>query len=76
MRRPCRPGGRSAAQLPVYAARFVALGAEHVEPAELFDALAELNVRSAPRHIGGDCDHPFFARVGDDVGLLLVELGV
>ena len=54
----------------------MALGTEHVEPAELFDALAELDVRSAPRHIGGDCDHPLFARVGDDVGLLLVELGV
>ena len=46
----------AAAQLVVDAARLVALGAEHVEAAELGHAVAELDVDAAAGHVGRDRD--------------------
>ena len=103
----------AAAQLVVDAAAFVALGAEHAQPAGgerlflqprdlgadvggacalvalapvldvgelLADAhvgvAAELNVGAAAGHVGGDGDGAGDARLGDDIGLLLVVAGV
>ncbi len=68
--------GAAAAQLAVDAARFVALGAEHEEAAELGHAFAQLDVRAASRHVGGDGDGAALAGEGDDLGFPLVVLGV
>ena len=66
----------AAAQLVVDAARLVALGAEHVEAAELAHALAELDVDAAAGHVGRDRDRAGLAGVRDDLGLALVLLRV
>ena len=67
---------RAAAKLVVDAARLVALRAEHVEPAELDDALAELDVDAAAGHVRRDRDRAGLACVLDDLALALVLLGV
>ena len=67
---------RAAAQLVVDAARLVALGAEDVEPAELDDALAELDVDAAAGHVRRDRDRAGLAGVLDDLALALVLLRV
>ena len=67
---------RTAAQLVVDAPRLVPLRADDVESAERLHALAELDVRAAPRHIRRDRDRTLLPRVRDDLGFLLVELGV
>ena len=67
---------RAAAQLVVDAPRLVALGAEHVEAAELGHALGELDVDAAARHVRRDRDRARLARVHDDLRLLLVLLRV
>ena len=54
----------------------MALGADDVEAAEFADALAKLNVGTAPRHVGGDGDAATLAGARDDLRLLLVILGV
>ena len=64
------------AQLAVNAARFVTLGAEHVQTTNSRHALAELDVGAATRHVRGDGDGPALAGAGDDFRLLLVILGV
>ena len=46
----------TAAELVVDAARFVALGADDVQAAQLGDAFAELDVGTATGHVGGDRD--------------------
>ena len=66
----------AAAELVVDPARLVALGAEHVQPAELEDALAELDVDAAAGHVRRDRDRALLARPLDDPGLLLVLLRV
>ena len=66
----------AAAQLVVDAPALVALGAEHVQAAELGHALAELDVDAAAGHVGGDRDGARLAGVLDDLGLALVLLGV
>jgi len=68
--------GAAAAQLAVDAARLVALGADHVEAADLVDAGPEFDVGTAAGHVGGDGDGAALSGAGDDLGLLLVELGV
>jgi hypothetical protein len=40
------------------------------------DALAQFDVGAATSHVGGDGDGAALAGAGDDLGLLLVELGV
>src|SRR5438046_1859845 len=67
---------RPAAQLVVDPARLVPLGAEHVEPAEIGDAVGELDVDAAAGHVGRDRDRADLARVLDDLRLPLVLLGV
>lgn len=107
---------RAAAQLVVDTAGLVALGAQHIEPAELLDLLvrrpdrggdalthlaagvgvlllgecallqlggyeglgiaAEHDVGAAARHVGGHGDGALAARLGHDLGLALVVLGV
>ena len=52
------------------------LGAEHVEAAELDDALAELDVDAAAGHVRRDRDRAGLARVLDDLRLALVLLRV
>ena len=47
-----------------------------VEAAHVLDALAQLDVDAAARHIGGDRDGAGLARTLDDVGLALVVLRV
>ena len=44
----------AAAQLAVNAARFMALGAEHVQAAQLGNPGSQFNVGAATRHVGGD----------------------
>ena len=46
----------AAAQLVVDAPRFVALGADDVQAADIGDALAEHDVGAAAGHVGGDGD--------------------
>ena len=64
------------AELAVDAAGFVALGAEHVEATEFAHALAEADVGTAASHIGGDGDGTILTSHGDNIGFLLVVLGV
>ena len=66
----------TATQLVVDPARLVPLGAEHVEAAELADAVAELDVDAAAGHVRRDRDGAGLARVHDDLGLALVLLRV
>ena len=66
----------AAAQLVVDAPRLVALGAEHVQAAEIGHALAELDVDAAAGHVGGDRDRAQLPGLRDDVGLALVVLRV
>ena len=66
----------AAAQLVVDPARLVPLGGEHVEAAELDDALAELDVDAAAGHVRRDRDRAGLAGVLDDLGLALVLLRV
>jgi hypothetical protein len=67
---------RPTAQLVVYAARLVALGSEHVEPAEIRHPRTELDVRSPPGHVRRDGNRALLAGFGDDLRLPLVVLGV
>ena len=67
---------RAAAELVVDAPRLVALGAEHVEPADLEHAFAELDVDAAAGHVRRDRDRAELARVLDDLGLARVLLRV
>src|SRR5262249_39804852 len=64
------------AELVVDPARLVALGAEHVQAAELEHALAELDVDAAAGHVRRDRYRAALARVLDDLALALVLLGV
>ena len=66
----------ASAKLVVDPARLVALGAEHVEAADLADALAELDVDTAAGHVRRDGHGTGLTRVLDDLGLPLVLLGV
>ena len=66
----------AAAQLAVDAARLVALGAQHVQAAQLGDPGAQFDVGAAPGHVGGDGDRALLPGAGHDLGLLLVVLGV
>src|SRR5208282_467854 len=66
----------TAAELAVDAPRFVAFAADHVQPADLGHAFAELDVGAAARHVGRDRDGTALARPGDDFGLALVVFGV
>ncbi len=45
-------------------------------PPKRGDALAQFDVGAAAGHVGGDGDGAALAGAGDDLGLLLVELGV
>src|SRR6266508_3027127 len=67
---------RAAPELVVDAPRFVALGAEHVEAAEVDDALVELDVDAAAGHVRRDRDRSPLACVLDDLRLALVLLRV
>ena len=68
--------GATARELAVDPPRFVAFGADDVQAAQLGDALAELDVGSAAGHVGRDRHAARLARLGDDLGLDLVVLGV
>ena len=46
----------AAAELVVDAPALVTLGAQHVQPAEIGHAVAELDVDAAAGHVGGDGD--------------------
>ena len=52
------------------------LGAHDVQAADRLHALAKLDVGAAPGHVCGDGHGAFLAGAGDDLGLLLVVLGV
>ena len=67
---------RAAAELVVDAARLVPLCREHVEPAGLAHALAELDVDAAAGHVRRDGDRAELTRVLDDVRLARVLLRV
>src|SRR5436190_1029546 len=64
------------AQLVVDAARLVALRPEHVEAADLADAVAELDVDAAAGHVGGDRDGALQSGVLDDLRLACVLLRI
>ena len=66
----------AAAQLPVDAARLMALGGQHVQAAQLGDAGPEFDVGAAAGHVRGDGHRALLAGAGHDLGLLLVVLGV
>ena len=66
----------TAAQLVVDTAALVAFGAEDVQAAEFDDAFPELDVRTAPRHVGGDGHLAGLTGLRDDFGFLRVVLGV
>ena len=67
---------RAAAQLVVDPARLVALGAEHVQAAELAHRVVDLDVDAAARHVRRDRDRADRAGVLDDLGLASVLLRV
>ena len=48
----------------------------HLRLGEIFRVAAQHNIRAASRHVGGDGDGADLARLGDDLRLLLVVLGV
>ena len=66
----------AAAQLAVDAPRLVPLGADHVQAADLGDAVPELDVRAAPRHVRRDRDRALLARERDDLGFARMVLRV
>ena len=66
----------AAAQLVVDPAGLVALGAEHVEAAELAHRVVDLDVDAAARHVRRDRDGADLAGVLDDLGLARVLLRV
>ena len=66
----------AAAQLVVDPAGLVALGAEHVEAAELAHRVVDLDVDAAARHVRRDRHGPDTAGVLDDLGLAGVLLRV
>ena len=66
----------AAAELVVDAPRLVPLGAEHVEAAQVDDALAELDVDAAAGHVRRDRDRADLAGVLDDLRLARVLLRV
>ncbi len=67
---------RAAAELVVDAAGLVALGAEHVEPAEPADLVVDLDVDAAAGHVRRDRDRADLTCVLDDLGLARVLLRV
>src|SRR5512140_3166356 len=67
---------RAAAQLVVDPAGLVALRPDDVEPSLFDDTLAQLDVHAAAGHVRGDGHLARMARLGDDLRLLLVVLGV
>jgi hypothetical protein len=77
---PGRPGvslaSRAAAELVVHPPGLVPLGADDVEPALPHHPLAELDVHAPPGHVRGDRHLAGLARLGDDLRLTLVVLGV
>ena len=54
----------------------MSLGADDVQTADIGNTFAEHDVGAAPGHVGGDRHAATLAGVGDDVGFLLVQLGV
>ena len=68
--------GATASQLAVDAAGFVAFGADNVQAAGFRHARPEFNIGAAAGHIGGDGDGAALAGAGDNLGFLLVILGV
>src|SRR5665213_1843294 len=67
---------RTAAQLIVDATRLVSLSADDVQATGAGHALAEHDVGAAAGHVGGDGHRAALPRVGNDLCLALVELGV
>ena len=63
-------------QLAVYTARLVTLGTEDRQPTCGLDLGRELDVGTTPCHVGGDGHDAGLTCLGDDLGLLLVELSV
>ena len=66
----------TSAELAVDAPGFVAFGSDDVEAAEIDYAGAELDVGAPARHVRSDGHRTGLARLRDDLGFLLVELGV
>jgi len=66
----------SASQLVVDAAGLVALGAHDLEAAGGPGLFIQLDIGASACHVGGDGDGAVAACLGDDLGLLLVELGI
>ena len=64
------------AELVVDTARFVTLGANDVQPTDVRDALAQLDVRTAPGHVRGNGHGRALARIFDDVRFTFVLLRV
>ena len=67
---------RTAAKLPVDAPRFMALRPDDVQTTGVPHAGSELDVGSAARHVRRDRYHARESRMGDDLRLSLVLLGV
>jgi len=67
---------RTAAQLVVDAAGFVAFGAENMQAAEVGDARAEHDIRPTSGHVGGNGHPARLAGLGHDFGFFFVVLGV
>ena len=66
----------TSAQLPVDTPRFVALGADDVEPAGALHPGAEFDVRAAARHVGRNGHGARLAGPGHNLGFLEVEFRV
>ena len=67
---------RTAAQLVVDAAAFMALGAQDVQAAQVHHAVAQHDVRAASGHVGGNGHLALLTGLGHDFGFLLVLFGV
>ena len=68
--------GATTAELTVNPPGLVTLGANHEEPAQIGNALTELNISSPASHISSDGDRTFLPGFGYDLGFLRVKLGV
>ena len=66
----------TSAQLPVDAARLVALGADDVEPAGTLHARTKFDVRAAARHVGRNGHRARLPGPGNNLGFLQVEFCV
>ena len=67
---------RPAIQLTIDPVRFVPLGRQHVQAAQLGDAAPQLDISAAASHVRRDSDLPLLAGSGDDLRFFAMPHGV